>query len=196
MEYPKSNIFSFQQHPIRQSTRLPGYDYTQPGAYFVTICTHERKSLLGNISDGVMILNSNGEIVQSCWTEITVHFTSTELSVYIIMPNHFHGIVIINDSVAARHAVPSTSESFGKPVGRSLPTIIRSFKSAVTKRVNLNSGIRQFPFWQKSYYEHVIRSEAEFAQIGEYILGNPLKWEMDRENPFSQKTVKPLPFEY
>ncbi len=196
-----------QQHPIRQSVRLPDYDYTQPGAYFVTICTHERKPLLGSISDGNMLLNSNGEIVKSCWTDIKEHFTSTELSAYVIMPNHLHGIIIINESVAARHAVPddfakssqitiSTTESFGKPVVCSLPTIIRSVKSAVTKQVNASRGNRQLPLWQKGYYEHVIRSEEEFVQIGEYILGNPMKWEIDRENPDTVKKAKLLPFEY
>lgn len=154
-----------------------------------------------------MLLNSNGEIVQSCWTGIKEHFTSTELSLYVIMPNHLHGIIIININVAARHAVPadfaksskttiSTSESFGKPVRCSLPTIIRSFKSAVTKQANVSRGDRQYPLWQKGYYEHVIRSEEEFVQISEYIINNPMKWEIDRENPGAIENVKLLPFEY
>lgn len=205
MEYIKNSKFSFQQHPLRQSTRLPGYNYTQPGAYFITICTHKHQLLLGNVSDGVMLLNTNGKIVQACWTEITEHFSNTELSVYVIMPNHFHGIIVINSSDEGHHAIshdvgissPITiSESFGKPVSSSLPTIIRSFKSAVTRRVNISLENRKATFWQKGYYEHIIRSEEELVQIGEYIVGNPMKWEIDRENPYLLKILKPQSFEY
>jgi REP element-mobilizing transposase RayT len=136
---------------------------------------------------------------------IKEHFTSTELPVYVIMPNHLHGVIIIKDTVGARHAVPANSvkpfeipisESFGKPVRYSLPTIIRSLKAAVTKQINTSREDRQSPFWQRGYYEHVIRDEKEFIEIAEYILGNPLKWDLDRENPYGIKTVKPLPFEY
>ena len=163
------------------------------------------------------MLNSNGEIVRTCWAEIANHFNDIDISEYVIMPNHFHGIIIINDSVkpnpiiippvAARHAVPhtagrsnpstiSTQESFGKPVVCSLPTIVRSFKSAVTKQINLREANRRFPFWQKGYYEHIIRSEEELVLIGEYVLGNPMKWEADRENPDSLNPMKASPFEY
>ncbi len=127
MEMSYRNFNHSHQHPIRQFIRLPDYDYTQPGAYFVTICTHERKPLLGDVSDGNMLLNSIGEIVKSCWADIKEHFTNTELSAYVIMPNHLHGIIIINDCVAARHAVPdgfsksSKIRSKRKNIGMNLP---------------------------------------------------------------------------
>lgn len=145
MVFTKNQMISFSSHPLRQSTRLPGFDYSQPGAYFITICIRKHKSLLGNVSNGVMVLNSVGEIVESCLTEIPAHFPNTELSAYIIMPNHVHGIILINSPVAARHAVPECAkeslaniESFGEPVKSSLPTIIRSFKSAATRSVNIS----------------------------------------------------------
>jgi putative transposase len=150
---------------------------------------------LGEISNDTMLLNSSGGIVKSCWEEIPEHFTNAELSAYIIMPNHFHGIIVVDHPVEARHAVPVV-ESFRKPIGGSLPTIIRSFKSAVTKRINLSYPNRKFPLWQRGYYEHVVRSEEELVQIGDYILSNPMKWEVDRENPDPIVTAKPLPFEY
>lgn len=203
MIFIKKQTISFSSHPLRQSTRLHGFDYSQPGAYFITICIRKHKSLLGNVSNGVMVLNSVGEIVQSCLTEIPAYFPNTELSAYIIMPNHVHGIIPVNSPVGARHAVPECAkkllpniESFGEPVKSSLPTIVRSFKSAVTRSVNISRGNRQSSFWQRGYYEHVIRNEEELIQIGEYILGNPLKWEEDRENTYAMKKLKPLPFEY
>lgn len=206
MEKRKEWIKHLRQHPLSPSIRLPDYDYTRPGAYFVTVCTFERKSLLGSITAGEMVLNSNGKIVQACWKEIKNHFSDVELPAYVVMPNHFHGVIIIKYHVATRHAVSdgvdkssglrvSTSESFGKPIAGSLPTIIRSFKSAVTKQVNVSLGKHRLNLWQEGYYEHVIRGEGEYVQIAEYILNNPVKWEMDRENPEVLNKAKPLPFE-
>jgi putative transposase len=195
-----------QQHPPRRSPRLPGYDYSQNGAYFVTICTHEHQSRLGTISGGVMSLNSKGDIVESCLKEITAHFSNLELPVYVVMPNHLHCIMIIKDSRERQLGSLSNNEvvsytipfieSFGKPGCSTLPTIIRSLKSAVTNRVNKVRENKKTPFWQRGYYEHVIRSEEEMDRIGNYILGNPAKWETDRENPYPFKREKPLSFEY
>lgn len=195
MQSPNSDL---PQHPCRQSARLSGYNYTQPGAYFITICTHEHHLIFGSIANDIMLLNPIGEIVRSCWLEITQHFAFTEISIYVIMPNHIHGIIVINNSAGEQELTPQDArhESFGQPVRRSLPTIIRSFKSAVTKRVNTSLSDRVSNLWQKGYYEHVIRSEKEWVRIGGYILGNPMKWTTDRENPDSSKKEKPLPFEY
>jgi putative transposase len=130
--------------------------------------------------------------------EINQHFAFTDTSIYVIMPNHVHGIVVINNPVVEIHSNNRKAEleEFGKPVKNSLPTIVRSFKSAATKRVNANTDNRTYNLWQKGYYEHVIRSEEELAQIGDYILGNPQKWETDRENPFLSKKENPMSFEY
>ncbi|RMF23817.1 MAG: transposase, partial [Bacteroidetes bacterium] len=136
----------------RRSIRLKGYDYTQPGAYFITICTHRRAPLFGRVVDGAMVLNEYGEAAQACWDEIPTHFPHVELDAYVVMPNHIHGILWITD-VGARHAVPQQHavpqhavpphgpiEQFGKPVPGSIPTIVRSFKSAVTRRINILRG--------------------------------------------------------
>jgi putative transposase len=197
MDFDKSLDHNLQQHHIRQSTRLSGYDYSQSGAYFVTICTYKHQSILASISNGVVQLNPTGEKVQTCWMEIAQHFAFAEISTYVIMPNHVHGIVVINKLAWEQNASTrdAGTESFGKPVSSSLPTIIRSYKSAATRRVNLSLGNKS-NLWQKGYYEHVIRSEKELVQIGEYILGNPQKWETDRENPHRMRKEKPMPFEY
>jgi putative transposase len=197
MQQPDSRKKSRIQ-PARQSTRLPGYDYSQEGAYFVTICTNKHQLLFGNVTDGVMLLNPYGEIAQNCWTEITQHFANVELSAYVIMPNHIHGILVTKDASWTKVLSQQInhSESFGKPVSFSLPTIIRSYKSAVTRRINMRQGNNESLIWQRGYYEHVIRSEEDMFQIGEYILGNPAKWENDRENLYTLKRAKPLLFEY
>jgi putative transposase len=196
--YNRPTPDTHHHHPLRQSTRLAGYNYTQSGTYFVTICTYERCLLLENISQGVIQLNMTGEIVQSCWTEINRHFAFTDTSIYVIMPNHIHGIIVINHPLEETDSIrqKTESEAFGKAVRNSLPTIVRSFKSAATKRVNANLDNEISNLWQRGYYEHVIRSEEEMAQIGDYNLGNPQKWETDRENPFLSKKVNPMFFEY
>jgi putative transposase len=186
--------------PCRQSIRLPDYDYSLAGAYFVTICTHDHQFLFGKISNSIIQLSSIGQIVRSCCMEIPKHFEFAETPASVIMPNHIHGIILISRIVGTRHAVSenenSTGETFGKPVKHSLPTIIRSFKSAVTRLVNADHGRKRIDLWQKGYYEHVIRGEEELVRIGEYILGNPQKWEADRENQFAVRREKPLEFEY
>jgi putative transposase len=99
-----SRHMSPQHH--RRTIRLQGYDYSQVGAYFITICTHNRECLFGTITDGEMILNEYGRIVQQCWLEIPDHFPHAELDGFMVMPNHVHGIVVITDRVGATHASP------------------------------------------------------------------------------------------
>jgi REP element-mobilizing transposase RayT len=114
--------------PNRRSVRLRDYDYTQIGAYFITICTSVRQCLFGDITNGTMVLSRAGKIVEVCWREIPQHFPHAEFSTFVVMPNHLHGIIVI--SVGTRHAVSATvspaeskSEAFGKPVAGSVPTI-------------------------------------------------------------------------
>ena len=177
--------------PHRKSPRLKGYDYSQPGAYFVTICTRERACILGEIVDGKMKPSAVGMIVVSCWEEIPRHFASTRLSTYQMMPNHVHGIVEITgrrtreNSVGTRHAVSlqgPEGEGFGKPRQGSLSTIIRSFKSAATKLIH-NEG--QYPKqtpWQPRFFDHIIRSNIDQFFIQQYIELNPLLWQLDTDN--------------
>jgi putative transposase len=175
----------------RHSLRLPSYDYTQPGAYFVTLCTHQRVCSLGAVADGQMQLNHWGRAVAECWAAIPAHFAHAALDEWVVMPNHVHGILVITDvavvagdAVGARHCrAPTQPEQFGQPVPGSIPTILRSFKSAVTKRINALRGVNAPPVWQRNYYEHVIRNEKEQHAIREYIRLNPMQWALDRDNP-------------
>ena len=168
----------------RRSIRLRGYDYAQAGVYFVTIVTKDRACLFGEVIDGGFQLNSVGEIVCACWREIPRHFSNVVADEFIVMPNHFHGVIFIN--VGARHAVPlpGSSERFGKPLPGSLPTIVGSFKAAVTKKINQLRCTPGATVWQRNYYEHIVRGENEIERIREYVANNPLHWAMDRENPF------------
>ena len=180
--------------PVKQhrSIRLKDYDYTQPGAYFVTIVTRNRACLFGDVVEGKIRLSNLGEIVRRDWQAIAEHFHHTEPDVFVVMPNHVHGIIFIE--VGARHAVPLRSpstindstehfERFGKPVSGSIPTIVRSFKSVVTKDINELRHTRGASIWQRNYFEHVIRDEESLNRIRQYILDNPARWEFDRENP-------------
>jgi putative transposase len=167
--------------PFR-SVRLRGYDYTIGGAYFITICTHNRQPLFGKITDGKMHLNDIGQVAVDEWLKTASLRTNVILDEFIVMPNHFHGVVILKSDCngTARRA---TTETFGKPVANSTPTIVRSYKSAVTKRVNALRHMPGASVWQHNYYEHVIRDENDLNSIREYIRYNPLKWAEDEENP-------------
>jgi REP element-mobilizing transposase RayT len=181
----------------RCSIRLKGYDYSEAGAYFVTICAQNRECLFGEIRNGGMMLNEYGEIVRKEWMNTGIVRSYVELDEYVVMPNHFHGILVINgrgtacrvrhenvrdESMGTARRVPMV-EQFAKPVAGSIPTIIRSFKSAVTKSINQFRNTPGHPVWQRNYYEHIIRSEEEMYRICRYIIENPAKWAEDEDNP-------------
>src|SRR6266536_1956512 len=119
--------------PQRKSPRLQGYDYRQNAAYFITICTHKRQHLFGEISSHNTELNTLGCIVQTSWEQIPSHFPIAELDAFVVMPNHIHGILVIIDETKQ---VEYQYEQFSKPIARSLSTMMRSYKSAVTKQAN------------------------------------------------------------
>jgi len=179
----------------RHSIRLKDYDYSQEGAYFVTICTWNKDHMFGEIDSGNMSLNEYGEIVKQEWLRTGIIRANVKMDYFIIMPNHFHGILMISDDCRgtlqrARHEnirgesrgtlqrAPA-SEQFGKPVSNSIPTIVRLFKSTTTKQINQIRNLPGISVWQRNYYEHIIRSEPELNKIREYILNNPLNWETD-----------------
>jgi REP element-mobilizing transposase RayT len=174
----------------RRSIRLPEYDYSQGGAYYITICTQDRKCLFGEIADGQMKLNPYGEIADQCWRAIPQHFANVLLGEYVIMPNHIHGTIIITEPpVGTRHAVSLPSRAlFGKPQIGSLSTIIRSYKSAVTRQINLIRAKNEPAIWQGRFYEHVIRNDKSYDKIKQYIIENHLYWAQDDENPNRGKT--------
>ncbi len=233
----------------RRSIRLREYDYSQPGAYFITICTQNRTCLFGNVVDGKMVLNDAGEFARKCWMEIPNHFPRVTLDEFVIMPNHIHGIIIINVgainvrainvgakdfspqqipinnnqspqqipnnvraiNVGAKdfspqqipinkyhspqqipinkyhspqqipinkyHSPQQIPESFQSP-SRSIGSIVRGFKIGITKWFRQNTDI--YNIWQRNYYEHIIQDEQALNVIREYIINNPLKWELDK----------------
>jgi putative transposase len=170
----------------RRSIRLRGYDYSQAGAYFVTVCAYQRQCLFGAVIEGQMVLNEVGKIAQACWNEIPAHFPRVELDAFVVMPNHVHGIIVMMDAGRGTACRAPTAESFGKPVPGSLPTIVRSFKSAVTRRINQWRTTPGQPVWQRNYFEHIVRNESALDRIRGYIETNPARWALDRENPRCQ----------
>jgi len=172
--------------PHRCSIRIRGFDYRQRGAYFVTIVAHRKQFLFGEVNFGAMKLSLLGDVANECWMEIPHHFPNIELPGHIVMPNHIHGIIVIRGAgIREKEILP---ESFGKPVPESLPTILCSFKAAVTLRARRNLHPPGLPVWQRGYYEHVIRNEDEFREIVKYIRENPRRWEFDSENPFGVRS--------
>jgi REP element-mobilizing transposase RayT len=153
-------------HPSRRSLRLPAYDYSQAGAYFITVCTQNRVMLFGKIIDCDVRLNEMGTIVQQSWEDLATHYHDIDLDAFVIMPNHVHGIIILGDQPERRHAIPE---------------IVRGFKTFFARRVNERAGKRGV-LWQRGYYEHVIRNDKALDRIRAYIANNPARWEDDSEN--------------
>lgn len=183
--------FDPQKHH-RRSVRLKGYDYSQAGAYFVTIVTWQREFLFGSIVNGEMRLNERGKIVDECWHEIPNHFDNVELGAFIVMPNHVHGIIVIVERRGAVTAPDDKNLGGETPPLRTFnPTlgqIVAYFKYQSTKEMNIsaNTGVVT-TFWQRNYYEHIIRDEKDLKNKSEYIQANPILWEQDDENPINIK---------
>ncbi len=173
------------QRHRRRSIRLPEYDYTQPGAYFVTICTHNREPLFGQVVDGEMVLNKYGQIVWEEWFRSANIRAGIELftNEFVVMPNHIHGIVWIVDAVGATGRSPLQPTHPRGPASRSLGSFIAGFKSIVTKRINAHRATPGARVWQRNYHEHIIRTERVLNVIRQYIVENPLCWDLDRCNP-------------
>ncbi len=197
----------------RRSIRLKGYDYSQAGAYFVTICVHHRECLFGEIVDGEMRLNEPGQIVAACWQDITRHFGNVALDEFAVMPNHLHGIIVIGgalSTVGAKHSPQprwlrteadnvignaSANANYGmlRPYKNTLPprgtqsdslaAMVQNFKSVTARRVNVLRNTQGAPVWQRNYYEHIIRGDKELDNIRAYIGGNAACWAEDENNP-------------
>jgi putative transposase len=168
--------------PRRRSIRVQGYDYAGVGGYFVTVVAFQRKCIFGEIVKGEMRLNAIGKIVEECWDEIPLHFPNAEIDAFVIMPNHIHGIIMLFDDRGTIYRAPTRSfEEFGKPTVGSLPTIMRTFKAAVTR--NARRELNGTHIWQRNYFEHIIRDQTDYQRIAGYIAVNPMKWDTDEENP-------------
>ncbi|MDD5770587.1 MAG: transposase [Candidatus Gracilibacteria bacterium] len=171
-----------------KSNRLQNYDYGSNGGYFITICTKNRENYFGEIIDGKMILNEIGKIAEKYYLEITKHFPFVILDEFVIMPNHIHGIIIIDKSgfVETRQCLVSTDNEnkinrFQNQGKGTISSIIGSFKSIYTKTIKKIQN-KIFFAWQPNYYDRIIRNEEELQKIRKYILENPLKWELDKNN--------------
>lgn len=166
------------QKPHRRSIRLKHYDYSQPGAYFITICAHNRQPLFGQIRNDQMTLNELGLVVHNEWIKSEIIRKEIKLDVFIVMPNHFHGIVFIQDE----HTKKKTGDQPVAPTGpgnKSISSLVAGFKSAVTKQINEIRKTPQAPVWQRNYYEHIIRHEQSLETLREYIIHNVQTWHQD-----------------
>ncbi len=155
----------------RRSIRLRGYDYSSAGAYFVTICAQNRMGLFGTICDGITQLNAAGQMVAGEWQGLVERFPGIDLDEYVVMPNHFHGILVTNNP---------TRVALGDTIG--------AFKSVTTHKYI--QGVQHEEWasferrvWQRNYHEHVIRDEADLQHIRDYVTTNPQKWELDQLHP-------------
>jgi REP element-mobilizing transposase RayT len=149
--------------------------------------TYERDCLFGEIVNEHMQLNALGCIADECWRAIPEHFTNVKLGAYVVMPNHVHGIIVITDradaDASARRGTiyRAPTEQFQKPVVGSIPTIIRTYKAAVTRRIGCEFNATGI--WQRNYYEHVIRNHQDWDRIHRDIESNPSRWAEDEKNP-------------
>ena len=183
---------------------MPGYDYTLPGTYFVTIRVHDGECLLGQIGDGEMHLSRFGQVAGHYWKRIPDHAAYVNLDQWVIMPNHIHGIVVISgrgwaslEDTSSTGALTTAETQLSDPgaprdapplrqprlQARSLGAIVGNYKSVTTRRINRLSGTPGIPFWQRNYWEHIIRNDASLERIRAYIQDNPSRWVEDRLHP-------------
>ncbi len=181
----------------RRSIRLSGYDYTSAGMYFVTICTAGRVCVFGDIVDEGVRLSRWGRIAARYWRAIPDHFPAVDLDAFVIMPNHVHGIMVINKAdggcritdVCNAHGAqnprdaaalePSNLTTHGVPP-RSLSAIVRSYKAGVTREINRQRHTPGTRFWQRNYSEHVVRNREDYERVYTYAVSNPGLWLEDR----------------
>ena len=174
-------------HPGHKSVRLKGYDYSSSGLYFVTICTYQKRCVLGRITAARMVFSRLGQVAHEVWIGIPAHFAHVKLHALVIMPNHLHGIIEIGCQAGAQHAAPLPGLQLWQAAGRrvargSLSTIVRSFKAAITTRARKELNWKG-EIWQRNYFERILRDGQEFSDATRYISENVMMWEQDRENP-------------
>ena len=182
----------------RRSSRLQGYDYAQAGAYFVTLCTHQRALLFGSVRGGAVMQSTAGVIAAERWAAIPQHHPHVALDAFVVMPNHIHGILVITDHlVGTTPALSDTpanrvhsSDRVGPadracpvPTTASLSTVIGSYKSGVTRRVRHTYNAPDLMVWQGRFYDHIIRHERALNNVRAYIQNNPARWTLDRYHP-------------
>jgi putative transposase len=164
--------------PQRKSPRLKDYDYSQSGAYFITICTHQRQHLFGTVADEKTHLSSLGELALWHWDDLINHFPHIVLDAFVVMPNHIHGIIFVLDTPPTDgiDAVPTVQKPSKRPT---LGTLVGTYKAAVSRNVRQKLQLTA-PIWQGRYHDHIIRSEERLNFIRQYVELNPAKWAEDR----------------
>ncbi|MFA5103771.1 MAG: transposase [Candidatus Margulisiibacteriota bacterium] len=174
-------VMAFQKHD-RKSIRLANYVYSRNGYYFVTVCTQKHRDVFGYVLNNKIILNEFGKIVEKCWHDLPNHYKNVKLGAFVIMPDHIHGIIIINnaDNFVGAGFKPAPTSSNAPSKLHGLSEIIRGFKTFSAKRINEFRNIRGFPVWQRNYFEHVIRNECELGKIRMYINTNVVKHKLKR----------------
>ena len=178
--------------PERRSIRLHGYDYSLPGAYFLTLCAHQRELLFGEIMKGQAVLNQFGWTVREELLRTMELRAGVQIECFVIMPNHIHFILALHKTPAMNTGdlpVAPTARSQRGARSGTVGAIIAQFKAASARRVNQLRGTPGAPLWQRNYFEHVIRTPKAFTQIQRYIAENPLRWAFDHENPACVRKV-------
>jgi len=176
---------------FRKPIRLRGYDYSLDGYYYLTICTKDRQPFFGEIRNGIMGLNKLGLIAYDFWKQIPDHFDNVRLDEFIVMPNHVHGVLVIDNDMGNQNSAGGQIHSVGvqnfEPlrneyqhiIPKSISSIVRAYKSSVTMWCNQNG----YSFgWQRLFYDHIIRNQKSLQSIQNYIIHNPWKWKLDRNN--------------
>jgi len=181
----------FQNKYRTTSIRLPGWDYSSPWWYYVTIAAKNHAHFFGKVISGKMELNEIGMIADNYWKDIPKHYPKVELDYFVVMPNHLHGIKIITERVKigpddigdvdTRHGVHLNENIFGKPISNSLSMIINHYKGAVKHLCNQKKLV-EFK-WQPKFYDRIIRNEKELFAIRKYIADNPIRWEIEKNIP-------------
>ena len=157
----------------RQSLRVPGYDYASGGAYFVTVCTKDRKCIFGTVDGTSVKLTLPGRVAEESWRWLAERYSFVRLDEWILMPNHLHAIIWLENSCS-------------KPLG----SLIGAYKTVSSKRIKELLGPME-RIWQRNYHEHIIRSEKSLCALRQYILDNPCQWQLDKENPASEEFHAP-----
>jgi putative transposase len=181
----------------RRSIRLQDYDYKSEGAYFITVCAQNHLRLFGEIASSEMCPNDAGRMVETIWSQLPAYYPGVDLDAFVLMPNHIHGIILLNADAITTASDAKSGELSGQSattIPLSLSDIVHRFKSLTTARYRYGVTHQSWlPFpgtvWQRNYYEPVIRDYGELNPIGEYIANNPTYWAKDENNPLKGETV-------
>lgn len=167
---------------------MEGYDYSQEGAYFFTLCTQDHLCLFGSIQDYEMLLSEAGRMIRDSWEEAPEHYPAVETGAFVVMPNHIHGILILVGADPRVCPKPNPEEiQSDQAAPLKLGDVVRQFKTLTTRRYIEGVKLHSWPpfpkrLWQRNYYEHIIRDEDSHYRIVQYIEGNPAQWDWDQEN--------------